>query len=137
MGWNGIGAAILLLLASTPSFAQMYKCTDARGVTQYADKPCMDGKGKEVDIRGQPPISGKVMPYREDLQSAERDLQLRQAKRQQESEAEAKSFEARQRRCIALRSDLQRLASVRHPADSVAHDAQIASVNAEIARTCR
>ena len=84
MGWNGIGAALLLLLGSAPSFAQMYKCQDARGVTQYADKPCPDGKGKEVDIRGQPPISGKVTPYREDLKSAERDLQRRQAQREQE-----------------------------------------------------
>jgi hypothetical protein len=128
---------VACLLGAGAAHGQMYKCTDARGVTQYADKPCVDGRGKEVDIRGQPPISGKVTPYREDLQAAERDLQLRQAKRQQESEAEAKNLEARQRRCIALRSDLQRASSVRRPADSTAHEAQLAALNAEIARTCR
>ena len=65
----------------------MYKCVDARGVTQYSDKPCPDGKGKEVDIRGQPPISGKVTPGREDLKAAERDFQRREAQRERERQA--------------------------------------------------
>jgi hypothetical protein len=137
MGWNGVGAAILLVLGSSASFAQMYKCTDARGVTQYADKPCPDGKGKEVDIRGQPPISGKVTPYREDLKREEGDLQRRQAQREQERQADAKALEAQQRRCSALRGELQRTTSIRHPADSVTHDNRIAALNAEIGRSCR
>jgi hypothetical protein len=137
MAWHGIGAAILLLLGSGASFAQMYKCVDARGVTQYADKPCPDGKGREVDIRGQPPISGQVTPYREDLKRDERDLQRRQAQREQERQADAKALEARQKRCLALRGDLQRASSVRRPSDSDALDARIAALNAEIGRSCR
>lgn len=115
----------------------MYKCQDARGVTQYADKPCPDGKGKEVDIHGQPPISGTVTPYREDLKAAERDFQRREALRERERQADAKALEARKRRCITLRAELQRANSVRHPADSVAHDARLAGLNAEIARSCQ
>jgi len=82
------------LLAAPHAQAQMYKCVDARGVTQYADKPCPGGKGKEVDIQGQPPISGKVTPGREDLKAAERDFQRRQALQERERLAEVKARES-------------------------------------------
>jgi hypothetical protein len=131
------GAALALLLISLPVHAQMYKCTDARGVTQYADKPCADGKGKEVDIRGQPPISGKLTPRREDLSAAEREFRYRQAQQERERQADVKAVEAQQRRCASLREQLQRVSAQRRPADSAAHDARIAGLNADIARACR
>jgi hypothetical protein len=129
--------ALLLAQAALPALAQMYKCTDARGVTQYADKPCPDGKGKEVDIRGQPPISGKLTPRREDLGAAERDFKYRQVQRERERLAEARATEAQQRRCASLREQLQRASAQRRPADSAAHDARIAGLNADIGRSCR
>jgi Domain of unknown function (DUF4124) len=135
----GVLALLLLALPTLPvreARAQMYKCVDARGVTAYSDKPCPDGKGKEVDIRGQPPISGAVTPYREDLKAAERDFQRREAQRERERQADAKALETRKRRCTALRAELERANSVRNPADSVAHDARLARLNAEIARSC-
>ena len=130
-------AALALLLLSPPVHAQMYKCTDARGVTQYADQPCPDGKGKEVDIRGQPPISGKLTPRREDLSAAEREFRYRQAQRERQRLAEVKAVEAQQRRCASLREQLQRASARRRPADAAAHDARLAALNAEIARSCR
>jgi len=136
----GILAVLLLALLALPARearAQMYKCVDARGVTAYSDKPCPAGKGGEVDIRAQPPISGKVTPNREDLKAAERDFQRRESQRERERQAEAKALETRQRRCSTLRADLQRASSVRRPADADAHDARLAGLNSEIARTCR
>jgi len=127
----------LALLAALPAQAQMYKCVDARGVTQYADKPCPGGKGKEVDIQGQPPISGKVTPSREDLKAAERDFQLRQAKQERERLAEIKARESQQRQCSARRSELERASATRRPANADAHDARIARLQVEIAKICR
>jgi len=36
------GFTVLLLVASSASMAEIYKCTDAQGKTRYADKPCSD-----------------------------------------------------------------------------------------------
>lgn len=112
---------LAILLLALPAQAQMYKCVDARGVTAYSDKPCPGGKGKEVDIQGQPPISGKVAPHGEDLKAAERDFQKREAQRERERRAEAKSLQERQKRCDTQRAQLQRLEEQR----------RIASVNAK------
>ena len=115
----------------------MYKCKDARGTTQYADKPCPDGKGQEVDIRGQPPISGKVTPLREDMNAAERDFQRRQAKQERERLAEIKARESQQRQCAAKRTELERASATRRPANADAHDARIVRLQADIAKICR
>jgi len=115
----------------------MYKCVDARGVTGYADKTCPDGRGKEVDIHGQPPISGEVTPYREDLKAAERDFQRRQALQERERQAEIRAAETRQRQCAAKRSELERASATRRPADADTHDARIARLQAEVVKICR
>lgn len=55
--------ALVLLAAacaSIPAWAQMYKCVDKQGVTHYADSPLPGCKGKEVDIRPLPSISGEI-----------------------------------------------------------------------------
>lgn len=136
----GVLALSLLALLALPARearAQMYKCKDARGVTAYSDKPCPDGKGKEVDIQGQPPISGKVTPGREDLKAAERDFQRRQAKQERERLAEVKARESQQRQCAARRSELERASATRRPANADAHDARIARLQGEVAKICR
>jgi Domain of unknown function (DUF4124) len=141
-------AAAACLLGADAVHAQMYKCVDARGVTQYADKPCPGGKGKEVDIRGQPPISGKVTPGGEDLKAAERDFQRREAKRERERQADAKADDARQRRCERAQAERQRWSSVgrvavidskgeRRYLDDNERAAKTAQLDAEIARSCR
>ncbi len=125
----------------------MYKCIDARGVTQYSDKPCAEGKGREVDIRGQPPISGKVTPYREDLKSAERDFQRREAQRQREQQSDEKTQQARQKRCDSQRAQLQRLEEQRRIAsvnskgervylDDSSRQQRMEQLRADISRQC-
>lgn len=128
---------LAVLLLALPAHAQMYKCVDARGVTEYSDKPCPGGKGKEVDIQGQPPISGKVAPYRDDMEAAERDFQRRQAQQERERQAEIRARESQQRLCATRQAELQRASSIRRPADAEAHDARLARLQAEVARICR
>ena len=105
--------AILLatLLAAGAAEAQMYKCVDARGVTQYADKPCPGGK--QVDIRGQPPISGRLQPQDPNLSREERDFQRRRTQREREEQAEARAGDQQKRKCASMQAELQRLGTQR------------------------
>lgn len=139
---------LAILLLALPAQAQVYKCVDARGVTQYADKPCAGGKGREVDIQGQPPISGKVTPYGEDLKAAERDFQKREAQRERERRADAKADDARRRRCEKAQAERQRWISVgrvavidskgeRRYMDDNERAAKTAQLDSAIARDCR
>jgi hypothetical protein len=135
------------LLAAGAAEAQMYKCLDARGITQYSDKPCPGGRGKEVDIRGQPPISGKLAPQDEDLKREEREFQRRQGQRERDAQAEAKADEQRRRKCASLQGELRRLGEQRRIAsvnaqgervfvDDATRERRMEQLRAEIARNC-
>ena len=126
----------------------MYKCVDARGVTQYADKPCPDGKGKTVDIRGQPPISGTLAPRSADTGAAENEFRRRQIERGREDEAAAARAEQQKRRCAELRSRLDLMTRVntiskvnekgeRVYMDDATRNAHVEQLKSEIARDCR
>lgn len=104
--------ALALFLAPAAAAAQMYKCVDARGVTTYSDKPCPDAKGAQVDIKGQPPISGKLQERKENLKREEAEFNRRQKARDREIE---KDRAAQQRRCNQLRQEQKRLAAARRP----------------------
>lgn len=81
------------LLASGASAQTMYKCVDSRGVTRYSDQPQPGCKGREVNIRGQPPISDTPPSRREEPDEEERDEQRRnkaQAERIREAQPRAK-----------------------------------------------
>jgi hypothetical protein len=130
-----VAAACLACAAGAE--AQVYKCVDAKGVTRYSDKPQPDCPGREVDIRGQAPISGSLQASDPSLQEAERDFQARQAKREREEAAEARALAAKQRRCAQLRTELQRLQYIRRPSDANELERRLASAAAEIATTCR
>lgn len=138
---------LALLASALPAQAQMYKCVDARGVTQYSDKPCTDGKGKAVDIRGQPPISGKLQDSR-DPGAAEREFQQRRIERAHEEEAVAARAEQQKRRCAAMHSQLDFLTRFntisktnekgeRVYMDDATRNSQIEQLKAAIARDCR
>ena len=144
---RAIFAAAFLLWAAGAQ-AQMYKCVDARGATQYSDKPCADGKGKAVDIRGQPPISGTLTPRGADTGTAEADFRRRQIERGREEEALAARAEQQKRRCAELRSQLDLMMRVntisrvnekgeRVYMDDATRNARVEQLNSEIARDCR
>ena len=115
----------------------MVKCVDERGVTHYTDRPPPGCKGGEVDIRGQPPISGKVAPAKDDLRQDEREFQRRQIQRTRQEEAEATQLAQQKQRCDNMRAELQRASAVRRPADANAHDARLKRLNEEISAKCR
>jgi hypothetical protein len=135
------------LLAAAPAQAQMYKCVDARGVTQYADKPCPGGKGREVDIRGQPPISGKLQVQDPDLSREEREFQHRRVQKERAEQAEAKADEQRKRKCASMQGELQRLSAQRRVAtvnaqgervflDDSTRERRMEELRADIGRQC-
>jgi hypothetical protein len=130
-------ALALLLLDAGSALGQMYKCTDERGVTQYSDKPRPGCRGGEVDIQPIPPVWGKVIPYKEDLKAAEQAFQRRQMQRDREFTSERRRLADAMRRCEILNAELQSAAARRRVPDSVAHDARIARLNAEILQKCR
>ena len=100
-------ALAVLLAASVPAHAQMYKCVDERGVTSYSDKPRPGCKGKEVDIRPIPPVSAQaVEPSRSDVAGQEAEFRRRQIER---SEAQAQDEAVRRNECERLKREYARL----------------------------
>lgn len=101
-------ALAALLAASVSAQAQMYKCVDERGVTSYSDKPRPGCKGREVDIRPIPPVSGQVKPVKSDLAGQEADFKRRQIER---DFADAKDEAERNKQCGRLKNEYARLHS--------------------------
>ena len=96
----------LLLLIALYAEAQMYKCVDARGVTQYADQP---GPGcKEVAIKPSPPLSGAVRAPHDDFAGKEADLKRRQLAREASAAQERQALE---KRCAKARNEYSTLTS--------------------------
>ena len=97
-------AGVLLLLVALPAWAQMYKCVDKKGVTHYTDAPLPDCKGREVDIRPIPSISGAENRRRdEDFAQQDADFKRRQNDR---AALEAQERSALAARCKGLRQEL-------------------------------
>jgi hypothetical protein len=136
------------LACALPAQAQMYKCKDAHGVTRYSDKPLPDCAGQAVDIRAQPPISGKLDSYGSDVGSAERDFQKRRIEREHKESTQAQADEAQRKRCASMKAEYQRFSTAnrivtvdgkgeRQYMDNAERDARAARMQAQIARECR
>lgn len=133
-------AILLLAAAAGPAQAQMYKCTNERGVVQYTDKP---GAGcKEVDIRPSPPISGTLQKPPEDLAREEAEFRKRQIDRDASVAEERKAQVercSRMRRELTLLNSSRRLVQIdergeRQFMDDSARDEKVAELQREIAR---
>ena len=133
-------AILLLATAAGPAQAQMYKCTNERGVVQYTDKP---GAGcKEVDIRPSPPISGTLQKPPEDLAREEAEFRKRQIDRDASVAEERKAQVercSRMRRELTLLNSSRRLVQIdergeRQFMDDSARDEKVAELQREIAR---
>jgi hypothetical protein len=99
----------LVLFASGASAQTMYKCVDARGVTHYSDKPLPGCKGREVNIQGQPPISGTLSAPGENFRRDEQGFQRRRIAEERDREAELHAVEEQKRRCGELLAEVRRL----------------------------
>ena len=99
---------ILLVAAACQAQAQMYKCTNERGVVQYTDKPIAGCK--EVDIRPSPPISGTLQAPAEDLAKQDAAFRRRQIERERSTSA---AQQAHTQRCTELRREYSMLSTSR------------------------
>ncbi len=140
--------AVAALLVAAPAAAQMIKCVDERGVTHYTDQPLPGCKGAEVDIRGQPPISGRLAPGKDDIGRQEREFQRRRIEQGRAEEKAQRQAAQRERRCAALRAQLGRLQGgwrvgtvndkgERVFLDDAAREQRVAQLRSEIERQCR
>ena len=101
-------AAALLALA-LPAQAQMYKCVDEHGKTNYRDQPAPGCKA--VDIRPSPPLSGSVQAPPESFAVQDAELKRRQLEREAAEAKEREAREAHESRCARLRREQAMLAS--------------------------
>jgi hypothetical protein len=93
---------LFILLPATPH-AQVYKCVDERGRTQYADKPGPGCKASASDVRPQAPAAEKPGSARGKGKAASRPPAQEQARAQDPRTLE--------QRCASMRRELVRVAS--------------------------
>ena len=140
-------AAAVAAISAAPAYAQVVKCVDKDGVTHYTDKPPPGCKGGAVDIKGAPPISGKVQESKENMSDAEREFQRRRLERERKDQQDASKLEAQKRKCASMHSEYQRLASARRvvrtnekgervDVDDAERDKRLTQMKADIARNC-
>ena len=136
-----------LVLAGAVQAAPVYKCVDAKGVTQYSEKPVPGCRGTEVDIQPLPPPSGAERPEARDLAEQERGFRRRQIEREEAEKKAAAEMQQRAKRCQQLQSELARYTQSRRvwqtdakgersfmPDDE--REKRTASLRSEISRTC-
>jgi len=141
MDLKPLGLAVLLL-AAAPAFAQMYKCVDEKGKTQYSDKPGPNCKGGAVQLQAPPP------PAPAASESAKGGAVPKNAE-ERKRQAMARVAEERKRECAANKAELQRFTASKGPVKTVdtagepiwvtgaARDAKAAQLRADVAETCR
>jgi Domain of unknown function (DUF4124) len=100
---------LALLLVPLGAQAQMYKCVDEHGRTDYRDQPAAGCKA--VDIRPGAPLSGAAPGQPESFAVQDAELKRRQFEREAAAAKEASEREALERRCAALRREQTVLAS--------------------------
>jgi hypothetical protein len=92
--------ALVLLVVALPAQAQLYKCVDEHGRTRYSDQK---GAGcKETDIRGSPPIGGRLQAPETDLAREEAEFRRRQNERATQEEKDRQQLA---QRCARLRQE--------------------------------
>jgi predicted RNase H-like nuclease (RuvC/YqgF family) len=100
---------LLVFLIALDADAQMYKCVDERGRTQYTDKP--QPGCKESAIKPSAPLSGQVRPPKEDLPREDADLKRRLIEYEASAAKERQERMALAARCAQLRQEMSALAN--------------------------
>src|SRR5436190_19439497 len=92
-----------LLLAAPPAQAQMYKCVDARGKTQYSDRP-IPGCKNTTPVEPPPPPPARGAPGAAGKAAAKQAAKPA-AKPAPKGEMDQYSAEQRKSRCKTLREE--------------------------------
>lgn len=141
-------AGAVLCTAGSGGAAPVYKCVDAKGFTQYSEKPVPGCRGTEVDIQPLPPPSGAERPESRDLAEQERGFKRRQIEREEAEKQAASEMQQRAKRCQQVQSELSRYTNSRRVVQADAkgersfmpddeRDRRIAALQGEVAKNCR
>jgi hypothetical protein len=95
-----LALALVALLVPLCAQAQLYKCVDEHGRTNYRDQPAAGCKA--VDIRPSQPLSGALQGSQESFAVRDADLKRRQLERDASA---AQERETKERRCADLRRE--------------------------------
>ncbi len=145
VAWWAAGAA--LCTAGSAGAAPVFKCVDAKGVTQYSEKPVPGCRGTEVDIQPLPPPSGAERPESRDLAEQERGFRRRQIEREEAEKKAAAEMQQRAKRCQQLQSELARYTQSRRVwqtdakgersvMDDAERERRTAALRADLSKNC-
>lgn len=98
---------ILLVLASTPTLAEIYRWTDAEGRVHFGQRP--PAQAERIEVR--PQVVERDQQTREREARSERFFQARRDEQAQQQQRSAEQDAERQQRCAALKARMARLAS--------------------------
>jgi len=102
----------VVLLMCAPLQAAIYKCTDARGDTQYSDTPC--GHGSTVFVPKTAPAPAADAAQRHDrTQRLLRAYEVENAEQQREAAAARAAEAEAQQNCIAAQERLRNVTQAR------------------------
>ena len=103
---------LVFLLACRPLHAEIYKCTDARGDTQYSDEPC-GGHATVFVPKAAPAPAGDAAQRLDKTQRLLRAYELENAERQRK-ETEARTARAEsEKNCSRARDHLRNITRAR------------------------
>jgi hypothetical protein len=103
---------LLLLLAGAPLHADIYKCSDDHGDTQYSDVPC--GSNRSIFVpRAAPQTSGDEVQRLEKTRRLLRAYELEHAQEQREATSALADSRAAEKNCNAARARLRGLTQAR------------------------
>ena len=105
-------ALFVVLLGCTPLQAEIYKCTDAQGDTQYSDEPC-GGNASVFVPRAAPAPAGDAAERADKTQRLLRAYDVENAERQRNSAAAHAAREEAEQKCTRARDRLRGVTQAR------------------------
>jgi len=103
---------IVVLLGSTPLQAEIYKCTDAQGDTQYSDEPC-GGNASVFVPRAAPAPAGDAAERADKTQRLLRAYDVENAEQQRKETAALAAREDAEQECTRARDRLRGVTQAR------------------------
>ena len=105
-------ALLVVLLGCTPLQAEIYKCGDAQGETQYSDKPC-DGNASVFVPRAAPAPAGDAVERADKTQRLLRAYDVENAEQQRKAAEALAAREEAEQKCTRARDRLRGVTQAR------------------------
>lgn len=103
---------LVILLGCTPLQAAIYKCTDARGNTQYSDEPCGNNSTMFVP-KPAPAVAGDAAERMDKTQRLLRAYEVENAERQRQETAARTARAKADKNCVSARDRLRNITQAR------------------------